>query len=111
MHDAVRTMHNPAANGETFMSAASSEEPPLPRYFFDLIGHDGALRDDLGQTFSCAEDARPAALRLLPEVAAHEPAFAGIDLYSLQVSIRDESGRAVYAATLGVTGTWIAEGT
>ncbi|WP_018263359.1 DUF6894 family protein [Methylobacterium sp. WSM2598] len=101
-------LHTPAAKGETFMPAASREEPPLPRYFFDVIGRDGATHDDLGQTFSCAEDARRAALRLLPEVAALERAFAGIDLYSLQVSIRDESGRVVYAATLGITGGWIA---
>ena len=73
----------------------------MRRFFFDI--HDtGSCFDDVGIELAGLEDVRRQARKALPEVA-REQIPKGEDQRHFTVLVRDEDGRAVYAATLTYT--------
>ncbi|WP_336489798.1 DUF6894 family protein [Methylobacterium nigriterrae] len=77
----------------------------MPRYFFDI--QDGGPRyDDQGTECATLEDVRKAAMRVLPDIAREQVPQDG-DRRTFTVVARDESGNAVYTATLSFAGIWL----
>ncbi len=77
----------------------------MPRYFFDI--HDGgSQRDDTGTECTDLEAVRTTAMRLLPDIAREEIPQDG-DRRTFTVLVTDESGKAVFSATLNYTGLWL----
>ena len=78
-------------------------EAQVPRYFFDF--HDGEFHgDDHGTQCADLEAARREAMLTLPEIARFAIPADGDD-QAFTMSVRDESGTAVYTATLTFAGT------
>lgn len=72
-------------------------------YFFDFINHAATQRDDTGTECASIDDVRRAARETLPHIAKDEIPTDG-DRRFFTVVARDESGRAVYTATLAFAG-------
>ena len=77
-------------------------------FFFDTVGDGVSFRDHEGSDLESAEAARKTALEILPELANHRVPLR--DRFNYGVTVRDEVGRAIYQATLTVSGEWIADG-
>lgn len=80
----------------------------MPRFFIDT--DDGAQRvlDDEGYELPDKSAARDLALEALPEMA-RDKRHAG-DQRIFSVSVRDESGRAIYEVELELRGRWVGKG-
>jgi hypothetical protein len=78
----------------------------MPRFFFDI--QDGQLiPDDIGTEFPNAHAARDAAIRILPDIAREEMSLGK----SRQVAVlmRDETGQALFAASLILSAEWLSD--
>ncbi len=76
----------------------------MPRFFFDI--QDGQLiPDDIGTEFPNAHAARDAAIRILPDIAREKMSLGK----SRQVAVlmRDETGQALFAASLILSAEWL----
>jgi hypothetical protein len=72
----------------------------MPRFYFDFTNGQKDMRDDTGTSFQGVNEARAAAIKLLPDVA-HEELPDG-DQHVFSVRLRDESGRYLFHATLSL---------
>lgn len=81
----------------------------MPLYFIDLSCRGHLYCDDTGRRFDSLERARREALSSLGEIASE--LLAKADQQDFAVSIRAESNREVYAATLCLSGAFTAEHT
>ncbi len=78
----------------------------MPRYFFDIS--DGGLTiDDVGTEFPDAHAARDAAINLLPDVARDEMRCE--KSREVLALVRDETGRAIFTASLMLQTKWLVE--
>lgn len=76
----------------------------MPRYFFDI--EDGELlRDETGTECTGLDEARKAAMQILPEIARYEAAEG--DRHTFTVIVRDAERQPVFATTLNLTGLWL----
>ncbi|MET2825903.1 DUF6894 family protein [Mesorhizobium shangrilense] len=76
----------------------------MPRYYLDLYHGDGLTVDEEGQVFETRARLRREAMRILPDVLRDEM-FDG-DRARIMVKVRDESGRAVFEASLTLDSAW-----
>lgn len=76
----------------------------MPRFYID--SSDGAVPiiDNEGSEYPDAQAARKAALSLLPDMARDE--MPDGDERTFSVSVRNNSGRAIYSARLALKGRW-----
>ncbi len=77
---------------------------PMPRYYLDLYHGDGLTVDEEGQVFETRAGLRREAMRILPDVLRDEM-FDG-DRARIMVKVRDESGSAVFEASLTLDSAW-----
>ena len=76
----------------------------MPRYYFDVL--DGGLFvDEEGIEFPDRIGARAAALRALPDMANSLTDIE--DGREVSVTMRDEAGRPILAATLSIDARWL----
>lgn len=73
----------------------------MPRFYFDVHGLHGFAADATGEEFADAGAAGREALELLPELLRGEKLTAQGCL--LDVTLRDETGRAILIATLSLS--------
>lgn len=74
----------------------------MPRYFFD-VADGGPHQDETGTECATLDEVRNAAMAALPSVAKEQIPH-GEDRRIFSVVAKDESGNAVYAATLSYVG-------
>ncbi len=80
----------------------------MARYYFDVL--DGRLfHDEVGVEFPDRAAARTEALRSLPEMARNIRNIE--DGHEVSVTMRDEAGREIFAATLTIDARWLDEAT
>ncbi|TGD94077.1 DUF6894 family protein [Methylobacterium nonmethylotrophicum] len=78
----------------------------MPRFFFD-IQDDCLTTDDVGTEFPNAHAACDAAIRVLPNIARDEVARS--ESRQVAVLLRDEAGRALFAASLILNTKWLVD--
>ena len=78
----------------------------MPRFFFDFAD-DKVLPDELGTEFSDAHAARDAAITVLPDIARDEIGTG--DSRGVLVLMREEKGRALFAAALTLSAKWLVD--
>ncbi|MGU3358901.1 DUF6894 family protein [Methylobacterium sp. M6A4_1b] len=78
----------------------------MPRFFFDVTDT-SSMRDEEGMEFPGPSEAVEEAKKFLPLVASEE-APGGGDIQRFSLTVRDETGRAIYSAVVSFTGTWLA---
>ncbi|TNC09075.1 hypothetical protein FF100_27635 [Methylobacterium terricola] len=78
----------------------------MPRFFFD-IKDDHLETDDVGSEFPNAHAARDAAIMILPNIARDH--IASHVSREISVLMRDEAGRGLFTASLGLTAEWLVE--
>ncbi|UDL96176.1 MULTISPECIES: DUF6894 family protein [Lichenihabitans] len=76
----------------------------MKRYYFDF-SRGAENNDDVGCWLPNVEAARLEALHLLPTLVAHLDRLE--DHTALQVTVRDEAGRAVLLAKLSLEAQWL----
>lgn len=80
----------------------------MPRYYFDVL--DGRLfTDEEGTEFPDLAAARTEALRSLPEMATDLVAIE--DGHEVSITMRDDAGRPILAATLTIDARWLDDAT
>ena len=78
----------------------------MPRFFFDTS--DGSIiKDEEGTEFANAHLARDAAIEALPDIAREE--MIKHDSRAVVMLMRDESGQAVFTASLTLTAKWLVD--
>jgi hypothetical protein len=77
----------------------------MPRYFFDIDDGERETRDTIGQEFDNRESLKAAAVTELPHVARDE--LPDSDQRQFKVSVRDETGRYIFRATLTLRAEWL----
>ena len=77
----------------------------MPRYFFDVHDERTTTHDTDGTLCADGREVGATANRILAEIAADEPLWAGEA--KLFATVRDEAGRVVYSAALNLTGSWL----
>ena len=78
----------------------------MPRFFFDTS--DGLImKDEEGTEFANAHLARDAAIMSLPDIAREE--MIKHDSRAVVMLMRDESGRALFTASLTLTAKWLVD--
>lgn len=75
----------------------------MPRYFFDFHDDEKVLVDGEGSVLADFEEARREARHCLPDIACKKIPHEG-DHRVFAMTVRDEDGHPVYAATLSYTG-------
>lgn len=76
----------------------------MPRYFIDTNNDGTFVEDDEGQDLPDAEAARKVALAALPDMAREK--MPDGDRRTFWASVRDETRRVIYKATLTLRGDW-----
>jgi hypothetical protein len=71
----------------------------MPRYFFHLADANVVLRDDIGEEFATAEQARDFALRIAWEIGRNRPEDIRTGKHIL---VRDAAGIVVFRTPLRV---------
>lgn len=88
------------------MLPAIAVEHNVARYFFDIS--DGVLTtDNDGTEFPDAHAARDAAIKVLPDIARKE--IGDGNSREVLVLVRDETGRAIFSASLALTAKWLVD--
>ncbi|MGU3664534.1 DUF6894 family protein [Methylobacterium sp. A49B] len=76
----------------------------MARYFFD-VSNGETVTDDDGIEFTDAHRASKEALQSLPDMA--KDLHPSSEPETVTITVRDESGTALYRATLTIEGTWL----
>lgn len=76
----------------------------MQRYTIDTDDDDLFVSGDAGDDLSCPHAARRAALAVLPDMARQK--MPDGDLRTFRSTVRDETGREIYTATLTLVGEW-----
>lgn len=79
----------------------------MPFYYFDIDDGHELTRDDTGVEFADLQAARDAAISILPEVARE--ILPDGDMREIVSTLRDESGRNVFRATLSLQTVWLVD--
>ena len=79
--------------------------PPHLRYFFDVQNGDDFTPDEEGIDCDGPEAVRSQAIAALPEIA--RDALPDSDHHAMTVTVRDETGEAVYRASLTLAAQWL----
>jgi hypothetical protein len=77
----------------------------MPMYFIDVYNGDCFVPDVTGQVLGNAEEARSAALNLLPEVA--RTVLQDGNQRVMMTHVKDADGRPVFRAILSLSGEWL----
>jgi hypothetical protein len=80
----------------------------MPRFFFDIDDGDRTYRDDEGLNFSNAKSARDNAVSALPDIA--RDAMPDEERRDFMVTMRDESGKPIFRASLTLRTEWLGIG-
>ena len=78
----------------------------MPRYYFDTSNGDHHVRDDVGVELPGLEAAANEAVMALPDLA--RDALPDGDRRDFVASVRDETGRVAFRATLSLAVEWLA---
>jgi hypothetical protein len=81
-------------------------ESAMPIYFFDVEEGEHLTHDSDGSEFADPQQARDAAVRVLPDLA--KEALPLTERCDLQVKVRDKDGRYICAVTLSLVAKWLA---
>ena len=79
----------------------------MPRFFFDTQDGDDFISDDDGIEFENVQEARDQAVICLPDMAKDR--MPDGEVRDFVVTVRNERGRPVYEARLGLRGTWFSD--
>ncbi len=74
----------------------------MPLYFFDYKDDAGDDRDSEGSSLPSLEKACALAVGLLPDMASYS--FRRCGHHEFSITVRDDTGRALYRATLSFRG-------
>ncbi len=77
----------------------------MPRFYFDIEDGPSRARDDDGTMLPDAEEARKAAIGLLPNIARDE--LPDGDRRNFVATVRLEDGRVIFRATLSLVAEWL----
>lgn len=77
----------------------------MPLYFFDVQDQDEFSRDDVGVECSSPEVVRRIAIEALPDIA--KSVLPDGDHHVITVTVRDESGKSVFEASLTLKAGWL----
>jgi hypothetical protein len=77
----------------------------MPLYFIDVYNGETYVPDTEGQMLGTPEEARSAALNLLPEVA--RKVLPEGNQRVMMTHVKDANGRPVFRAILSLTGEWL----
>jgi hypothetical protein len=77
----------------------------MPRFYFDINDGHRLTHDDKGQHFASREQARVAAIAVLPDIARDEIANGDTRVFSVQV--RDDAGGTIFEASLSLQARWL----
>lgn len=80
---------------------------PVPRFFFDIQDGSETQPDDTGLNLADASQARKVAISTLPDVA--RTALPDGDHHEFIATVRDETGRQIFRATLSLSAEWLIE--
>ena len=76
----------------------------MPRFYFDTQDGDNFIKDEEGIEFDNVKMARDEAVVCLSDIA--KDAMPDGEVHDFVMTVRNEGGRAVYEARLGLRGTW-----
>jgi hypothetical protein len=82
-----------------------SKEKVMPLYYIDVYNGETYIPDTQGQMLGNPEEARSAALTLLPEVARQVPPNGNQRV--MMTHVKDADGRPLFRAILSLTGEWL----
>jgi hypothetical protein len=77
----------------------------MPLYFIDVYNGETYVPDRTGQMLGNPEEARWAAINLLPDVA--RKVLPDGNQRVMMAHVKDEDGRPVFRAILSLTGEWL----
>jgi hypothetical protein len=77
----------------------------VPTYFFDVSDGEHHFRDDEGSALPSRDAARKQALRVFPDMVRNK--FPDGNRRDLIVNVRNETGKAIFTATLTLTARWL----
>ena len=79
----------------------------MPRFFFDTEDGDTFIKDEDGIECDSVQKAHDLAMTWLPDIAKDK--MPDGEVRDFVVTVRNESGRAIYEARLGLRGTWFSD--
>ena len=79
----------------------------MPRFFFDTEDGDAFIKDEDGIECDNVQKAHDLAMTWLPDIAKDK--MPDGEVRDFIVTVRNESGRAVYEAKLGLRGRWLSD--
>lgn len=79
----------------------------MPLYFFDVENQDILSEDDVGIECQSRNELRNIAIKALTEIA--NSAFPDGDHHIITVTVRDETGKPIFRASLRLDAGWLDE--